>query len=136
MIPDEEIIEIKKKLEEHEKRISKLESLSQTKPETIEKKHSVKEFILSKKPKNDVQRTLTIGYYLEKYENFSSFNVSDLEEGFRTAKEKVPNIGDKVQKNIKKGHIMDVKEKKDNLKAWVLTSSGEMHVEKDFKQGK
>ena len=137
MIPDKEIIEIKKKLEEHEKRISKLESLSQTKPETIEKKLSVKEFILSKKPKNDVQRTLAIGYYLEKYESFSSFNVRDLEEGFRAAKEKVPsNAGDKVQLNIKKGHMMEAKEKKDNLKALVLTNSGEKYVKNDFRKEK
>lgn len=137
MIPDEEIIEIKKKLEEHEKRITKLESLSQTKPETIEKKLSVKEFILSKKPKNDVQRTLTIGYYLERYENFSSFNVRDLEESFRAAKEKVPsNVGDKVQLNIKKGHMMEAKEKKDNLKALVLTNSGEKYVENNFRKEK
>lgn len=137
MASNEEIMEIKKKLEEHEGRISKLESLSQTKPETVKKKISIKEFILSKKPKDDVQKTLAIGYYLEKYENLPPFNVKDLEESFRAAREKVPkNIGDKVQLNIKKGHMMDAKEKKDNLKAWVLTNSGEKYVENNFKKEK
>jgi len=136
MASNEEIMEIKKKLKEHEERISKLESLSQTKPETVKKKISIKEFILSKKPKNDVQKTLTVGYYLEKYENLSSFNVKDLEKVFMAAREKVPkNIGDKIQLNIKKGHMMEVEEKKDNLKAWILTNSGEKYTRNGFKKG-
>lgn len=137
MIPDEEIIEIKKKLEEHEKRISKLESSFQTKPETIKKELSIKEFILLKKPKGDVQRTLAVGYYLEKYENLSLFNVKDLEKGFRSAKERVPgNINDKAYQNIKRGYMMEAEEKKDDLKAWVLTNSGERYVENGFKKEK
>lgn len=137
MASDEEIMEMKKKLEEHEERISKLESLSQTKPEAVKKEVSIKEFILSKKPKNDVQKTLAIGYYLEKYDDLSSFNIRDLERSFRSAKEKAPkNVGDKVQKNIGRGYMMDAKEKKDKLKAWVLTNSGEKHVENGFKKEK
>ncbi|MBA7628155.1 hypothetical protein ES703_35630 [subsurface metagenome] len=136
MMSDEEIMEIRKKLEGHEERISKLESLSQTKPEIVKKKISIKEFILSKKPKNDVQKTLTVGYYLEKYENFLFFSIKDLKSNFIAAREKVPkNIGDKVQLNIKKGHMMEVKEKKDNFKAWSLTNSGEKYIRNGFKKG-
>lgn len=136
MMSDEEIMEIRKKLEGHEERISKLESLSQTKPETVKKKISIKEFILLKKPKNDVQKTLAVGYFLEKYENISPFNVKDLERDWKAAREKVPkNIGDKVQKNIKKGHMMESKEEKDNLITWILTHSGEKYIGSDFKKG-
>lgn len=136
-MPNEEIMEIKKKLEEHEERISKLESSFQAKPEAVKKEVSVKEFIISKKPKNDVQKTLAIGYYLEKYRDFSSFNAKDLEEGFRAAKEKAPeNINHRVIKNIEKGHMMEAGQKKDNLKAWVLTNSGEQSVESGFEKKK
>ncbi|MBI5892662.1 MAG: hypothetical protein HZB79_03245 [Deltaproteobacteria bacterium] len=130
---DTEIVEIKKKLEEHEKRILQLESLFNDKPETVKKKISVKEFIISKRPKGDIQKTLVIGYYLEKYEGFSSFNAKDLESCFGTAKESIPgNINYKVIKNIEKGYMAEAKEKKDNLKAWYLTNSGEGHVEDGF----
>ena len=133
MTANEDIVKIKKKLEEHENRISELESLFRTKPEAVKKEVSIKEFLLSKKPKNDVQKTLAIGYYFENYQGLSSFNAKDLESGLRTAKEKVPkNIQDKVLKNVKKGHMMEAKEKKDNLKAYVLTISGEQLVENDF----
>lgn len=132
---DKEISELREIVEDHEERISKLESLFQTKPEVVKKKASIQEFILSKKPKNDVQKLLSISYYLEKYEGISSFNVRDLENNFRAAKEKVPkNVGDIVQKNIKKGYMMKAEEKKDDLKAWLLTNSGEKHVENEFKR--
>ena len=137
MISDEEITKIKSKLEELEKRTSELEKASQTKPEAAKKRISTKEFILSKKPRDDVQKTLAIGYYLEKYEGFSTFNVRDLEKGFRAAKEPIPgNINAEVNLNIKKGHMMETDEKKDNLKAWVLTNSGEKYVEGNFQKEK
>lgn len=123
-------------LQEHEKRILKLESLLTSKSPTqtvLGKGMSVKEFLLTKKTKDDVQKTLCIGYYLEKFENAESFNASDVESCFRKAKEQVPtNINDKINMNIKKGFIMDSKEKKNNKKAWTLTSTGEAEVESNL----
>ena len=137
MVTNEDITEMKNKLEEHEKRISKLESTFQAKPETAAKKVSIKEFILSKKPKDHVHKALTIGYYLENYEGLSSFNVKDLERGFRAAKEKVPgNTWDKVLKNVQKGHMMEAEQKRDGMKAYVLTGTGEQYVDNDFKKEK
>lgn len=127
--------EISKILKDHEMRISQLESLFRSKPESVKKNLSIKEFILSKSPKYDVQKTLVIGYYLEKYDGLSSFNVKDIENAFRAAKETVPdNINYKIFKNIEKGYMMESKEKKDNLKSWTLTNSGEMFVESNLKE--
>ena len=131
----EEVGKIEKKLEEHEERISRLERLFQTKPEVIRKKTSIKEFILQKRPKGDVQKALVIGYYLEKYQDFSGFNAKDVEQGFRDARAKIPaNVGDKIRKNIAKGHMMEAEEEKDEMKAYFLTSSGERFVENDFRK--
>jgi len=123
----EEMLEaIKKQLLNHESRISKLEAQPKIDKDTGMKKLSVKEFILSKKPKSDIQRTLVIGFYLEKYEGVNCFNAKDLEDGFRSAKETVPtNIGVDANENIKKGYFAKAKEKKDDRKAWYLTNSGE-----------
>jgi len=128
--------EIKKILENHEKRIKELEkNLVRDEKQTTKKHISIKEFILTKKPGSVVQKTLLIGYYIEKYENFDSFNVKDLEDCFRRSKEPVPkNINDMINKNIKNGHMMEAKEKKDMKKAWVLTASGERFVENGFKK--
>ncbi|MFA5961311.1 MAG: hypothetical protein WC848_01340 [Parcubacteria group bacterium] len=133
----EEIQQIKEKIMELEKRIAKLEKphspeVDSSNPQ--QKKMSLREFLLSKKPLTDVERALSMGYYLEKFEDATSFNADDLGRSFRIAKEKVPqNINDKVNMNIKKGHIMELKEKKNSRKAWCLTSTGELFVENRFK---
>lgn len=122
--------EILKKLVELESRISALEGRTDKKTAEV-KRLSVKEFLLSKKPADNVQSTLAIGYYLEHFESMDRFNARDLADGFRAAKEPPPaNINDKVNLNIRKGYMMGIKEKKDNYKAWVLTNSGEEFVEK------
>lgn len=99
------------------------------------KKITIKEFVLEKNLKGDVQKTLIIAYYLEKHENMSSFNVDDLAKYFRLAKEAVPgNLNDKINMNIRKGHIAEASEKKDGKKAWYLTSTGENYVEQELKK--
>lgn len=129
--------ETKKILEDHERRIKTLEKGSESDIEvTVAKKQlPINDFLFSKKPVDDVQKALTIGYFLEKFRSIEAFNTKDLEDGFREAKESVPaNINDVVNNNIRKGNMMEAKEKKDKLKAWNLTSSGERFVENDFKE--
>ncbi|MCH7805902.1 MAG: hypothetical protein IH995_01985 [Proteobacteria bacterium] len=133
----EDIIE---RISELEKRVENLETgqllktSADAKPHP-KKKESIKEFMLVKKPSNDVQKTLVVGYFLEKNQEMGSFNVDDLAKNFRLAKEPTPqNLNDKVNMNIKKGHMMEAKEKKENKKAWELTNLGEQFVEKNFKE--
>jgi len=132
----EDINEVMRILEDHERRISALEGM----PEKLKsegKKLSIKEFILTKNPIDDVQKTLVIGYYLEHFGGADSFNVRELAESFRLAREPVPaNVNDKVNLNISKGYMMAAKEKKDKFKAWVLTNSGEKFVESGFEEKK
>lgn len=94
---------------------------------------SIKEFIISKAPPNGVLMTLTVGYYLENYDGTTPLTAADLEAGFRAARETVPtNLNDKANNCVKKGYFMETKEKKDSLKAWVLTRTGEAAVEAGF----
>lgn len=130
----DEIEELRRKLDDHEKRIAKLESSHITGTAKTEKKTSLREFIISNKPGNDVEKTLAIGYYLEKCENEPFFNASDIRLGFKNAKEKIPsNVPDKIFKNVKKGHMMKYGEKKDNKETYVLTNTGEAYLENEFK---
>lgn len=122
------------RLDSLEARIVKIESGSPaTEGVATQKKLSLREFLLSKKPADDVKKTLAIGYFLEKFEGFNSFNISDLEGAFERAKEKKPsNMNDKVNMNIRNGHLEETSEKKDAHKAWYLTNSGEQFVENNF----
>ena len=131
--------DVQQQINSLDKRLAVLEEMMRKTNTSIpgaghEKKMSLREFLISKKPSDDVKRTLTIGYYLEKFSGFSSFNVNDLLNYYEKAKEKKPtNINDKVNMNIKNGHMDESSEKKDNKKAWYLTNSGELYVENNFK---
>lgn len=128
---------ITKKLIELEGRIEKIETAifsasTEIRPEKA-KKISAKEFLITKKLKTETQKVLALGYYLEHIGSTESFNTADLEAIFRSARERLPkNINDAVNKNIARGFLMDVTEKKDNKKAWVLTATGEKFVEDNF----
>ena len=127
--------EIKNKIEEHEKRIAELETKLKSEPEIAKKEESIKEFIISKDPQDEIQKTLAICYYLQNYRLMKSLNKKDLEKGFREAKEKVPkNISDTVYRNIQKGFIAEAEEKKDKLRALYITNTGEKFVQNRFKK--
>ena len=131
---------VEQKVLELEERIGKLEdrlsSYWDVIPSTMKaKKSSAKEFLMTKSVRTETEKTLVLAYYLEYLEGVESFNVSDLEAIFRSAKEKPPkNINDAVNKNIARGLMMEAKEKKDTKKALVLTSTGEEHVEERLKK--
>ena len=97
-------------------------------------KPTVRQLVLEKAPADDVQRCVVIAYHLEKREEYKSFNAKDIEKGFVDAREKVPgNVADKILKNVWKGHMMQVPEEKDGLKAYVLTNAGIKFVESGLK---
>lgn len=133
---DLKIKNLEEKISEMEKRLSRVEGdiFAEAAPKAGSKNLSIKEFVLSKTPTDDSQKILVIAYFLEKYDHLTSFNAKDLTGGFERAKEKTPtNINDRVNKIIANiGYIMETKEKKDNLKTWMLTNSGERFVEENL----
>jgi len=136
---DDNIKDIVERLGALENRVLTLERqkrsvfLKKKKVVQSKKELSLGEFLIEKKPSDDVKRTLAIGYFLEKFKKFASFNADDLLSAYEKAKEKKPlNINDKVNMNIKNGHMDEVSEKKDNKKAWHVTNSGAKLVENEL----
>lgn len=119
-----------------EERVAKLEMPSAivNSPERAQgKKMSAKEFLLTKNIGSELQRAVALAFYLERQEGMTSFNVADLENAFRAAREKLPkNLNDAVNKNIARGFLMEAAEKKDSKKAWQLTATGERFVETEM----
>ena len=134
---EERLSILEQRVSDIENQLSVGNSLGSQESNTNGKRLSVKEFVLDKKPKGDVQKTLVISHYLEKYENMTSINVDDLAKYFRLAKEPVPsNLNDKINMNIRKGHMTEAESKKENKKAWVVTNTGEQFIENEFKDSK
>jgi len=99
------------------------------------KKLSIKEFLLEHPPTTDIQRTLAIGYFLETHANMTSFTKTEIEKGYRDAKEPMPsNVGVNIKHCIKNGHMMEAEEKKSNKTAYVVTRSGEQFVSTGFRK--
>jgi hypothetical protein len=115
-----------------ESRIASLERLIALadRPVSVSSKPvSIQEFIISRGPRSETEKTLVIAYYLEKYEKKVPFNIESLREAYGRAKEPGPkNLNDAVNKNIQKGLIMESSDRMGKLKAWVVTSSGERLV--------
>lgn len=126
---------LEQRVEELEIQVAELKVLlisEDSKSTTIKPKDimSINEFLKNKNIQNEVQLTLAIAYWLDYFEKIDSFNVSDLENTFRSARLSVPkNINDKVNMNIKNGHIAEHKEKKNGKKAWYVTNTGSELVE-------
>lgn len=121
-----------RRLADLEQRVSLLEARVGKTPgiELLQQKPmSIREFLNSVGPSNDLEKTLAIGLYLEKFEKVESFNIADLREAFSRAKEPRPaNLNDAVNKNIQKGLLMEANERKGGTKAWIVTNSGENFV--------
>lgn len=91
---------------------------------------SINEFLNTKNLTDDVKRTLIIAYWLDYFEKMDSFSASDIQDGFRTARFKPPtNVNDKINMNVRNGHLAEEKKKKGGKKAWYVTSSGAQYVE-------
>lgn len=126
---------LEQRVEELEIQVAELKVLliSEDSKSTVKPKDkvSINEFLKNKNTRNEVQLTLVIAYWLDYFEKVDSFNVSDLENTFRSARLSVPkNINDKVNMNIKNGHMAEHKEKKNGKKAWYVTNTGVEFVEK------
>ena len=130
-----------KKILDLEKRIEALEGLRHAPDQNdrlgqhMMKQISAKEFLLSKEVSSIVEKTLALGYYLEHFAKISPFNINDMADVFRMAREKLSvNPSDMINKNVVKGHFMEAGDQKDAKKAWVLTATGERFVENNFKK--
>ena len=122
------------KLNDLEARVSTLESRLNQQVASVtgtpNKKVAPKEFLLRYVKSSVIDKTLLLSYYFEYVQGDDEFNVDDIVSLFRAAKEKQPaNINDIINKNIKKGFMMESINKKSGKKAWVLTSTGETYVQ-------
>ena len=136
MTIEQKIEQILQKLEVIEERLNKVEAVvfEEKEERRVKKRISPKEFLIAKKPRSGAEKTLVLAYYLEKHRGVSPFTIRDLRQIFMEAKEPIPkNLNDKVNLNIRRGLIMEVG-KKNGLKAWTLTNSGEDYVETVMKE--
>ncbi len=125
--------DLRKRIQDLEERVERLEvDFGAGRKEEVgqqRKEISVREIMIRVKPITALDKTLLIGYFLEKHRGAASFGIQELREGFREAREPAPrNLNDMVNKNMQKGYIMECKSEKGQKRTWMLTNSGESYV--------
>jgi len=98
--------------------------------ESTVKAMSVKEFLLTKKPKTQVEKTLCFGFFEEFHSGKEFWTPKDIADDFRTAKEQLPkNISDQIYKCRARGWVME------SGKGYTLTNTGEKILNEGFSKG-
>jgi hypothetical protein len=117
-----------KKLQPADKTEGKSRSVA-TSP--VSKKMAVGEFIRQIGFKKHTDLVLAFGYYLEKVKGVASFTPADINTCYYEAKLESSNTSQMIIQNIRRGYMMSAKKDKDKgMRSYVLTRSGEEHVEK------
>ncbi len=108
-----------------------LEAPSESIPETLGEFLDVKG-----NPRKHTDIVAVFAYWLLKKKGLRLFNVKDIIECYkitRIAKPKNPN--QIINANVRRHIFAEADEKKDGLKAWVLTRTGEAYVEQMGRSG-
>lgn len=91
---------------------------------------SLREFLSEISPSTHVERITTIGTYLHDHKGTSAFSRSDIEVGYRSAREQMPaNLSRDISNAIAAGLLDDSGEKS----KFHVTNSGAKAVEAKFK---
>jgi hypothetical protein len=92
------------------------------------KKLSAAEFLRKTGHKNQTDRGLVLGYYLERMNSQQSFTTSELGDLGIQTKQPFTNISDTVARLASRGLMMSSGDK-EGQRAYALTASGEEYVE-------
>lgn len=81
-------------------------------------------------PSKHTDSTAVFAYWLFKVEKMQSFNVQDILGCYdKTRKNKPSNVNQIINQNVATHIFAEASEKKDGLKAWIITRTGEGYVE-------
>jgi len=96
--------------------------------EVAGKKTSAAEFLKRSTAKNQIDRALVLGYYLERIAGFSGFTSTEIGQLGRETRQPFANASDSVAKLTGRGLMMSAGDK-EGQRAYSLTASGEAYVE-------
>lgn len=87
------------------------------------------EFLAAKKAETHPDRAVAIAYYNYRTRNGAGVSTRDLVEAYGRARIKKPqNFPDVIAACVRRGHLVEGG-RKEGMKSWVITRTGESHVE-------
>jgi hypothetical protein len=92
----------------------------------------ISEFLVGKNITTHIDRVVAILYYSYRKSNEPA-TIAELEEAYSNARVKQPrNFSDLLATCIRKGYVVEARDKKDGKKAWQITLTGEKFVEEEM----
>jgi hypothetical protein len=92
----------------------------------------ISEFLAGKNITIHMDRIVAILYY-HYHKGTEPTTIAELEESYSNARMKPPrNFSDILATCIRKGYVVEAKDKKDGKKAWRITPTGEKFVEEEI----
>ena len=94
---------------------------------------NLNEFLASVSPKSHVDRTTAMAFYSFRSGDDTGVTVEEVLDAYgrvRVAKPK--NIHDVIAQCVKRGLLIESGSRKEGVKAWVVTPTGERYVQNDF----
>jgi hypothetical protein len=90
------------------------------------------EFLAMKKAETHPDRVVVIAYYYYKTHNGAGVTTKELADSYARARVRRPqNYPDVIAGCVRRGYLVEG-ERKDGMKSWVITRTGESHVEQDL----
>jgi hypothetical protein len=90
------------------------------------------EFLAAKKAETHPQRVVAIAYYYYHTQGGAGVTTKELAESYARARIRRPqNYPDVIAGCVRRGYLVEG-ERKDGMKSWVITRTGEAHVEQDL----
>ena len=90
------------------------------------------EFLASRKATTHPDRVVAIAYFFYRTQNGAGVTTQDLTDGYSRARVKKPqNFPDVIAACVRRGRLVEG-ERKDGMKSWVITRTGEGYVEQNL----
>ena len=90
------------------------------------------EFLAAKKAETHPDRVVAIAYYSYHTQNGAGVTTKELADAYARARLKKPqNYPDVIAACVRRGFLVEG-ERKDGMKSWVITRTGESHVEQNL----
>jgi hypothetical protein len=87
------------------------------------------EFLAAKKATTHPDRVVAIAYFVYRTQNGAGVTTQDLTDAYSRARVKKPqNFPDVIAACVRRGRLVEG-ERKDGMKSWVITRTGEAYVE-------
>lgn len=94
--------------------------------------NQINEFLAQKNVRSHIDRIVAILFHRH-YKGHELTTIAELEEAYSSARVRTPrNFSDVLSDCVRRGYVVEAKDKKEGRKAWQVTPTGERFIEEEI----